>query len=479
MDQRPAGQNSDITWSFLRAGLFLLFVRILLSQVDSSYPMLFSSTDIFADSLKSGIAQISITAPLKNDPRVTEWPAVFREYVLHNDYLDPNASIRHSAPLGLLQLMGIGWVLLYAHPFTVVGLLTALYVVGACLIAFRLKLWSGFPSAAKILLPLLFSYPALFMLNRGNFHSGFTSLAVIFYLATATFGRGRWAGRLALALAINLRPNVAVFALMELWREERPIDAIRSGAIIGMLAITIGAVSLVLATHIDPQYTVQSWLKALALYRQNYVVGDFGTAWNAALENVGKVARMADGITPPYSPTVASACLAVGLLLGLWTVWLTWNRRFTAPQLAFALAALCSHFTPVLAEYHVLVYAAPLLLYFTTNDTAFGHSRWPRAIPLVLSLQALAFLYHHAPYSAMLACLCTASFAFPWIAERLVVRDEAFFHERIDGVLPLACLAELSAIGGKYSQGVVISLVGVSSLAWLLLRVTRAQYGAR
>jgi hypothetical protein len=472
MAQGPRGQNSDIIWSFLRAGLLLLLVRILLSLVSNSYSIFFPSIDIFADSLKSGIAQVSITATLTSDPRVADWPAVFREYVLHNDYLGPNSSIRHSTPLGLLQLMGIGRALLHFHPFTVMGLLTILYCGGAWLISTKIKQWGGSATITKIILPLLFSYPALFMLNRGNFHSGFTSLAVISYLATASFGRGRRAGWLALALAINLRPNVAVFALMELWREERPIDAIRSGVIIGVLAIMIGAVSLAVATHIDPRYTLQGWLEALALYRENYLVGDDGTAWNAALENVGKVARMAGATTPPYSPFVAAACLVVGVLLCLWTVWLTWNGRLTAPQLAFALAALCSHFTPVLAEYHVLVYAAPLLLYFTANKTALSRSRWRRALPLILSLQVLAYLYHLAPSGTMLAVLCTVSLALPWAAERLTTSDEATPRDRIDGVLLLACLAELSPIGGEYSHGVAISLVGVSSLAWLLVRIT-------
>ena len=467
---QPNGAAANSISTFLYAGIALLLLRIALSLADPSFTVFFTFDDLFADSLKSGMAQTSVSRPLLTDPRVAEWPQIFQGYLFHNDYLSPNFSIRHSTPVAMLKLMGVAWLLQFLSPLAVIGLLTAVYVGLAWLIARALTKWSGIARPALLLLPMLLSFPALFMLNRANFLSGFTSLGVIFYLATCTFRRARWAGWLALALAINLRPNVAVFILMELCREKRPIDAIRGAAAAGTLALGIWATSFAVANRVDPQYDLHAWFQGLALYRLNYVVGYNGIMWNAALENLGKVVRGAAGATPLFSPEVAAASSALGLTLGSAVLWLAYKRRLTAPRLAFALAALCTHFTPVLATYHALVYAAPLLLILTARDSPLAQVRRVRVGLLFILLIFAALLGHYLPTLAMLPLLIMLSCIFPWGVAHIVLAPDITPAARTDGVLLLISALELSAIGDEMTHGIIISLAGVSGLIWLLCR---------
>lgn len=471
MVAQPVGAAANSISTFLYAGIALLLLRIVLSLVDPSFTVFFTFDDLFADSLKSGMAQTSVSRPLLTDPRVAEWPQIFRDYLFHNPYLLPHFSIRHSTPTAMLKLMGVAWLLRLLSPWAVIGLLTAVYAGAAWLIARALAKWSGSARPALLLLPMLLSFPALFMLNRANFLSGFTSLGVIFYLVTCTFGRARWAGWLALSLAINLRPNVAVFILMELCREKRPLDAIRGATAAGALAIGIWATSFAIANRIDPHYDLQAWFQGLELYRLNYIVGYDGILWNAALENLGKVVRQALGATPLFRPEVAAASAALGLTVGSAVLWLAYKRRLTAARLAFALAALCTHFTPVLATYHALVYAAPLLLILTARDSPLGQMRPARTGLLFALLIFAALVGHHLPELTMLPLLIMLSCIFPWVAARIVFAPNTTPAARTDGVLLLISALELSAIGDGITHGIIMSMAGVSGLIWLLCRM--------
>lgn len=431
----------------------------------TGWRMFAPNKDFFADSLKSGLAETAISAPLRTDPRVAEWPETFRRYVYHNDYLKPGMSIDHSPPLSALVLMGVAGLLLWLSPWPVIGILTALYAAAAGAVARAAQRLAG--ARDRWLWPLIVgAYPSLFMLDRGNIHSGLTSACVIFYMLSAFHGRWKGARWLALAFAVNLRPNVAIFALMEMYRSRTRREGVTGMVAAGLLSVGLLLLAFVVVQGIDPHYSFASFRSGYALYTRNYVEGIEGLRWNGSLFNAVKTLRFLLAMDPLYSPVGSTALSWAGIGVILLVAALAWYRRLAGTHLAFALCAICGLFTPVLGEYHLLIFVAPLFLLLYARPEAWSMGQLLRGSAWIFAVQLLCFAFWLVPVPAVLGVLVLVTLGFPL----LVAWGGGGAEGRDDLVLAIACLAMLAPLGEELTNGLALALIGVSSLGWLLLR---------
>jgi hypothetical protein len=421
--------------------------------------------DIFGDSLKSGLAQTSISYRLLDEPAVRDWSPIFQRYLFENDYLKAGWSIQHSPPLSMLVLMSVAAMLLVVPPLGVVALLASLYAAGAAAVADRVQAAVGSRVKGLIIALIFVAFPSLVMLDRGNIHSGVTSLCVIFYAVGACLGRWKWSGLVALAVAVNLRPNVAVFALLELARSDRHLDAFARMAAAGALSLGLGAASFVIAHAIDPTYTPASFLAALDLYHANYIVGLNGLLWNSSLANLVRSLRHELGLEPLSDPAWTIFASVLGLAMIAAFAALAWLRRIPAPWFAFALAACCSLFTPVLAAYHLLVFVAPLLLLVIAMPAALSPRVLAFAMACLIVLQLLCSWEAIAPGPALLFLIGLTASSFPF-----VVVCAAPAATAAPTLLALASMAALVPVGSQVTQNIAICLILLVTLLWLLWR---------
>jgi hypothetical protein len=455
--------------------LFLFVIRALFMMagmvVTGEYYSIFAPfNDVFADSIKSGLAQLSVSAPLLDDARPHSWPALFQNYLYHNDYLKPGMSVYHSPPLSMLALMGVAALLLVFSPMVVIALLIALYSAGTLAVSKAIETL-GKLQGTRIFPLILLAFPSLFMLDRGNIHSGMTSLAIIFYVTSAFFRRWKWGGWLALALAVNLRPNVAIFAFMELYRTENRWEAFKGMVAAGLLSIAIAVVSLWLAHRIDPAYSLDAFTKAYGLYTRNYVEGFDGVQWNASLFNVGKIWQMALDHADYYSPAWSMTATVLGAASLAICILLASLRRMSGTRFAFAMAANCTLFTPVLGEYHVLIFIAPLLLLILNARRELTPAfLWCGAAWIVV-LQTACMVQWLLPNMATLILAGLCALALPFLARRtLRCADQV---EGLDMVLMIASIAMLSPIGGEMTHGSVNALILCSAMGLLIWTAAR------
>lgn len=426
-------------------------------------PIFYSPDDRFADSLKIALAQTTITDPLRYSSITASWPPLIQKYLTYNDYLQAGATFRHLPPLSTLLMMAFAGMLFILPPYGVVCVLTMAYAAGAAGISRMFQTIAQERIILPVFLLTCLSFPALFMIDRGNLHSGFSSLLVLFFVFATVSQRFRAMGWLALAVAANIRPNLAIFALLELasgrpWRE-----ILNAWGAILAIGLTVCCGSLLVANHIDPAYSFAEFLRSYGWYQRNYVEGRPGMEWNLSLQNLVKLYLSSAGSTELYSAKIAGLITLTGSAIAIVVARLYRTGRMAAPQVVFAITAICALFTPVFAEYHGTIFAAPLLLCLIEGERSIGVSRlfWGGGLLLVLQIACLYAATEGSPIPAIFLSL-----AFPLIADRLQARGE----DPTNCVVVLACMAALAPLGGATTNGMVIGLVLASTLAWLTVR---------
>ena len=431
-------------------------------------PLFFAESDRFADSLKVALAQRAVTAPLQHDPVTASWPETVQRYIHFNEYLQPGMTVQHLPPFSTVLFMGIAALFLWMPPMAIIAALVTGYGTASLALARAAERFSGERVILPVFALLMLSYPALFMIDRGNFHSGFTSLLVGFYVLTAVYGRWRAAGWLALALAANIRPNIAIFALLEFGHDRTFRDTAVALAVIGAAALLVGVGSLALAMAVDHTYSMAQFLDSYGWYETRFVRGADGLAWNLSLPNVIKLAHLAIGHRDLYDPILATGITLLGGVAAMFFFGAHVLRKIPVAQFVFALTALCSMFTPVFAEYHALIFAAPLLLLILKRPQVLRpHALW-RGSGVLALLQLACLVFDVRATSGLLPFLALLALAFPVMAIRALGSHGRGGESEL--VMVLACMAALSPLGGHISNGLIIALLLFATLTWLAAR---------
>jgi hypothetical protein len=211
--------------------------------------------------------------------------------------------------------------------------------------------------AAALGFVLLFSYPTLFMLTRGNFNSGFASVLLCIYVVSAVAGKARWFGWACFATAINIRPNVAILGLVEFAASPTLWRAILHIALCAALSLLLFGAAYLAVHAIYPIYTVPNLLSSLSLYKTLYFVKDGGDRWNMSAYAAVKYLRASLGIFPYFSMTAYYLITAYGAIVIAGTLALLMVRKLSALDAVFLAMAICAMFTPVIALYHMVEFA--------------------------------------------------------------------------------------------------------------------------
>lgn len=203
----------------------------------------------------------------------------------------------------------------------------------------------------------LFNYPLALMLERGNLFAGITAICLVLVLCRR---KRDWSAVLLLAVAANIRPNIAIIALPLLACDRETFVFLARTAALGAL---LAFACLAADALIYPAYNLSSLLDGLKLYNDGYVIGPFGGDASSSLWGALRHAV-------PLSGTNVALCTVAGLVpLGLG--WL-WRSRLSYAAMCFLAIAACTLSTAVLADYHLLVFIVPLLA-LKRDDPAF----WP------------------------------------------------------------------------------------------------------
>jgi hypothetical protein len=442
-------------------------------------------TDIFADSLKSGMAQTAITAPLAHDPAIAAWNQVFRGFLLDNDYLKGGITIRQTPPLANLQLMAVAWGVVHGSPGLVAGVEIAVFVLLGWALSRHRAFTAHGGAPLRVWAILCLSYPALFMIDRGNFHSGMASLAVCTYLVTlfdqprpsgARLRRlCRVIGMVVMAVAINYRPNLALLTLVEF----TAAPLLRTGAMriamIGVITAALALVGYVVCHAVDPDYTLAAMVDGLDRYKSLMITQNGGLDWNASLFGVFEqgIASLPNGLRPATAESVLringqffGVTMAACAGLGLAGVWSFATGRLRPLEAGFLLLAINMLGTPFYAEYHMLVYAAVLLL--LPMDWRHGHLPVGRStLILTCAVFAIGALVRSAlplslpPFLLLLLVPC-----FAW---RMALRQIAD-HDSAPAIMFVAAFLGLCSLGGRFSQG-PLEAVSILIASGLLLRL--------
>lgn len=470
----PSPAPSANATTFARQALVFLLLawisRIVLNWVLvqlhlPDVPAFFDASDIFADSIKSALAERPVSAPLLTDPKVLHWPALFRSYLFHNPYLGSGMSTHWEPPLGTLQLMGVARLMVLGSPWVALAIEIAVFCAGVAFFGWLLVRLEGLPTRAALLLaaPLCLSYPALYMLDRGNFHSGLASLCVAIYFCTTFTGRWRWLGIAALCYAINVRPNIAIVTMVELVLASSVRQAMRLPLLVAGLSGVVFVCSLLIVHYIDPGYTFSSFVRGYGIYQQRYVVEGMGLLWNDSL--FGAVMRLicVFGLACPYSALASDLVIAIAGATLLCFVWLADSGRLRRSEAFFVAASCCVLFTPVYAQYHMLVFGGVLAIlgFEAAQGTGRPNLRWAWIALALFTILCWAVDVAPSPVTALPVLLGA------------VLAVASLRSEYEGDMLAVVSLLVLTPLGGQFGNGLAVAALLSATLAALYVRAAR------
>lgn len=203
---------------------------------------------------------------------------------------------------------------------------------------------------ALVLLGVL-SYPMLLMLVRGNVYAGLTGLLIVHaMLIASTRGSGQ-AAAILLAVALGMRPNALVFAvpLIALCRDRR-----QTLLALAVATPVISGAALVLAHLAYPAYTPATFAAGVRNYYLIYVTQGHGVPFGSSLYGALAILFPHEGLTGVAPVPAGVVGLAAMLLYGL--------RRIGVVPFVFLIGAAYCLGSTIIADYHLFVFMAPVML---------------------------------------------------------------------------------------------------------------------
>jgi hypothetical protein len=200
----------------------------------------------------------------------------------------------------------------------------------------------------------LLSYPVLFMADRGHFFSlicGVTLIAGSWRVLT----RKRFdpVAIVLLAVAINLRPNVAIVPILLVLAGR--VGRFRDLVLLGIAGAALLLLCMAAASALYPHYGWQTWLQGLQDYRANYVEQPQSFGFQTSLPLVAELAGL-----PSWA--AIGLCAAAAGAVGMAAIMLARIGRLPDSALAFIAIALMPLVVPAFADYHLIPFLLPLLL---------------------------------------------------------------------------------------------------------------------
>ena len=361
--------------NLLVVGLALVLLFTALNAIYSAIFYAFnigSGTFLFAGDLFADFFKFIFSYPYAENyikESYLNFPRLLKEYAINNPYQGVAAfenwgravSHLHVTPLTtLISLLTINSFNLFGYLSTSICVVVLIFAS----IFFSVKNFASTRIEFYLLFFLfVFSYPFLFLAQRGNFFSFVATISLIFSyifikkskICTAAF---------LVALAINIRPNLIIFAPFVFWISSRHVKFII------FLLLYLGSLfflSLFICSELYPDYNFPNFAKALILYKELYVIGNWGDAFNTSVYGLLKVVALALNVIIKIDTRRVFEVLI--LFTGLMTIvfflqvnYMYYKKKFDEVELCYLLAAISMLGTTVIADYHLLIFILPLMV---------------------------------------------------------------------------------------------------------------------
>ena len=262
--------------------------------------------------------------------------------------LDDRFNPFHLPPLAMALALGFRRLIEMINPAIVLLSVIGLYL-GAVAATFmriapsRETLWA---------IAAICCYPVMFSIDRGNFYSAITGLCLVAGLYLSVRGPITPLVILLVAVALNLRPNAALFpaAMFLAGMSWRIVDGIR----LAVATLAIAGTSYLVAHGALPQYEPAAIQRGLDDYYRVYVLGHSGIFYGSSLLGAMKALL---GVPPAFvrlPPLVGLAIILVAAMLRR-------NGRLDKAPFLFALSSAYVLMSQVTSDYHLFVFFLPLL----------------------------------------------------------------------------------------------------------------------
>jgi hypothetical protein len=159
-------------------------------------------------------------------------------------------------------------------------------------------------------------------------------------------------------LAVNIRPNSIIFIFALLINDGKKIikrNLIFDAGIFLMFSASIFVISLFLANILYADYSLSNFLAGLKIYHSLYVVGDGGLAFGSSLFGALKFIFK-------FQPTLEIASALISLIFFSFFTFAYFKSRIDKVTYIYALCGVYTLGSTVIADYHLLVFFAPLAL---------------------------------------------------------------------------------------------------------------------
>jgi hypothetical protein len=317
--------------------------------------------DLHADLLASGLS-----FPPYPALDTSTWPENCVRFYQHNHYQGLEGVEKHKItalglpPLTIFLMLMVKQSIIHLGPQATTALF---YAVVVLLVILTVRWFITDPIERSLaLVTVIFSYPCLMILSRGNVGAAPTALLLIFFIALACGRRYPLLAALCLALACNFRPNAVLLTpLLFCYGFRRGIV---TGLASGALTLAIAVPFFFADVALYPGYSFAVFRHALAIYNQAYLFDGLGDAYNNSLYAAMKmVYQLCNG-----HPTVASAIMTnlfATLLCGVLILYATvlyLRGKLPNDRFAYVLTALYVLGTTVMGSYHLFVFFAFILM---------------------------------------------------------------------------------------------------------------------
>ncbi|WP_206240984.1 glycosyltransferase 87 family protein [Novosphingobium terrae] len=330
------------------------------------WSMFFDPADLFGDFAQVALNYKFLFTQTLLHGSYRSWPQIFQTYLLHSNYsnavenlANPNSQIistLHTPPFATMTYLLAARAMDATSPLIVmIGFVLAYLLGGLLVVRAFARICAPTPPRAVVgfaAFAMCLSYPAIWMLTRANV-AGFVMLLVFFYLLTVQSGRHRWAGWLALGVALNMRPEPALLVLLELLSDASWPRKLLRMAVPGLIALVVLAVSYHQAHAIYPDYTPEHIRQGIALYNRTYANGHLGDDWNVSLQIFPRMLRRLAGLAPHWDVVSQQVLFAAGALALIWGTRRAMQRQLTWFEWLFFLTALPPMSLPVMGYYHL------------------------------------------------------------------------------------------------------------------------------
>ena len=368
----------DKTEAFFLLILALTLINGFYNSIMVEYMSIYPFTTFLPspDDLHADLIKVILAFNTNKIDHLQDWPTLYQNYSIHNSFngikaLNTNyftgitalnngfLTTLHLTPLSVVLSLSLLRVLLFIGP---VYLLLLYYIFIVISIITVVKIYSN-KINILITLVILFSYPVLTVLDRGNVFAFICSICLIVYLSNIVQKKHIIWSILLLALAVNLRPNASILSLLFfVFGVRNGFKYIISFTIIASMLLYS---NLIFANFLYPTYNFVNFLKAVNIYFKLYVLGDLGNTFNNSLFGMVKTFAVMLNINQfyPLNYDFINKLITLSLIAYfIISIILFFKKKINEFELAFIGVLVYTLSSSVFATYHLIVFFYLLLL---------------------------------------------------------------------------------------------------------------------